>query len=152
MEHITLQGYKQLQQKGEIKWEDLIYHGKIQAKQRPRFNGKFVYTPQNTINYENWVKACYLEKYNNEKPFEKALKVNIIAFFEIPKSVSKKKKEQMLNNEIYPTIKPDTDNIAKSILDSLNGIAYLDDKQVVDLRVRKQYAEVPSVSVWISEV
>ena len=37
-------------------------------------------------------------------------------------------------------------------LDSLNGIAYLDDKQVVDLRVRKQYAEVPSVSVWIREV
>lgn len=126
--------------------------GKIQAKQRPRFNGKFVYTPQNTINYENWVKACYLEKYKNEKPFEKALEVNIIAFFEIPKSTSKKKKEQMLNNEINPTTKPDTDNIAKSILDSLNGIAYLDDKQVVDLRVRKQYAEVPSVSVWISEV
>lgn len=152
MEHITLQEYKQLQQKGEIKWEDLIYHGKIQAKQRPRFNGKFVYTPQNTINYENWVKACYLEKYSNEKPLETALQVTIIAFFEIPKSVSKKKKEQMLNNEIYPTTKPDTDNIAKSILDSLNKIAYLDDKQVVDLRVRKQYAEVPSVSVWISEV
>lgn len=126
--------------------------GKIQAKQRPRFNGKFAYTPKETVNYENWVKACYLEKYRNEKPFEKALEVNIIAFFEIPKSVSKKKKEQMLNNEINPTTKPDTDNIAKSILDSLNGIAYLDDKQVVDLRVRKQYAEVPSVSVWISEV
>lgn len=152
MEHITLQEYKQLQQKGEIKWEDLIYHGKIQAKQRPRFNGKFAYTPKETVNYENWVKACYLEKYRNEKPFEKALEVNIIAFFEIPKSTSKKKKEQMLNNEIYPTIKSDTDNIAKSILDSLNKIAYLDDKQVVDLRVRKQYAEVPSVSVWISEV
>lgn len=126
--------------------------GKIQAKQRPRFNGKFAYTPKETVNYENWVKACYLEEYKNEKPFEKALKVNIIAFFEIPKSTSKKKKEQMLNNEIYPTTKPDTDNIAKSILDSLNKIAYLDDKQVVDLRVRKQYAEVPSVSVWISEV
>lgn len=152
MEHITLQEYKQLQQKGEIRWEDLIYHGKIQAKQRPRFNGRFAYTPKETVNYENWVKACYLEKYNNEKPIEKALEVNIIAFFEIPKSTSKKKKEQMLNNEIYPTTKPDTDNIAKSILDSLNGIAYLDDKQVVDLRVRKQYAEVPSVSVWISEV
>lgn len=137
---------------GINRWEDLIYHGKIQAKQRPRFNGKFAYTPKETVNYENWVKACYLEKYNNEKPFEKALEVNIIAFFEIPKSVSKKKKEQMLNNEINPTTKPDTDNIAKSILDSLNKIAYLDDKQVVDLRVRKQYAEVPSVSVWISEV
>lgn len=65
----------------------------------------------------------------------------------------------MLDNKVFPTIKPDTGNIAKSILDSLNGIAYLDDKQVVDLRVRvvylrvrKQYAEVPSISVWINEV
>lgn len=58
----------------------------------------------------------------------------------------------MLNNEIYPTIKPDTDNIAKSILDSLNGLAYKDDKQIVKLNVDKRYDEVPSVNVWISEV
>lgn len=58
----------------------------------------------------------------------------------------------MLDNKIYPTIKPDTDNIAKSILDSLNGIAYKDDKQVTRLTVEKRYDEQPSVSVWISEV
>jgi len=58
----------------------------------------------------------------------------------------------MLEDEIYPTIKPDTDNIAKIILDSLNGIAYKDDKQVIRLSVEKRYAEEPSVSVWISEV
>jgi len=80
------------------------------------------------------------------------LQVVIIAFFDTPKNISKKKREQMLNNEIYPTIKPDTDNIAKSILDSLNGIAYKDDKQVVKLNVDKRYNEEPSVRVWISEV
>lgn len=126
--------------------------GKIQAKQRPRFNGIYVYTPDRTTNYENWVKACYLEKYNNEKLLETSLEVYIRAYFEIPKSVSKKKKQQMLENEISPTIKPDTDNIAKSILDSLNGIAYLDDKQVIRLTVEKWYAEIPSVSVEIKEV
>ena len=126
--------------------------GKIQAKQRPRFNGRYVYTPDRTTNYENWVKACYLKKYNNEKLLETSLEVYIRAYFEIPKSVSKKKKQQMLENEISPTIKPDTDNIAKSILDSLNGIAYLDDKQVIRLTVEKWYAEIPSVSVEIKEV
>ena len=126
--------------------------GKIQAKQRPRFNGKFAYTPKETIAYENWVRSCYLEKYNNEKILETPLEVHIRAYFEIPKSTSKKKKEQMLENEINPTIKPDTDNIAKSILDSLNGIAYLDDKQVIKLIVEKWYAEIPSVSVEIKEV
>lgn len=126
--------------------------GKIQAKQRPRFNGNFAYTPQSTINYENWVKACYLAKYSNLGLFEAPLEVHIRAYFEIPKSASKKKKQQMLENAISPTIKPDVDNIAKIILDSLNKIAYLDDKQVVRLIVEKWYAEVPSVSVEIKEV
>ncbi len=31
----------------------------------------------------------------------------------------------------------DVDNCAKSILDGMNGVVYLDDNQVVDLRVRK---------------
>ena len=58
----------------------------------------------------------------------------------------------MLNNEIFPTVKPDTDNIAKSILDSLNKIAYLDDKQVVKLEVEKYYATSANVAVIIEEL
>ena len=80
------------------------------------------------------------------------LEVHIIAYYEIPKSISKKKKQEMLEDKIRPTIKPDTDNIAKSILDSLNGIAYKDDKQIVSLKVDKYYAEIPSVFVEIKEV
>lgn len=131
---------------------EFIVEGKVQAKQRPRFTGKFVYTPKQTIEYENWVKTSYLNKYRGQPVLENALKVKIIAFYEVPKSASKKKRLQMLNNEIFPTIKPDTDNIAKSILDSLNGIAFLDDKQVVKLEVEKYYAANASVVVTIQEV
>lgn len=131
---------------------NFIIRGKVQAKQRPRFNGKFAYTPKETVAYENWVKTCYLEKYRGQRPLEKPLKVKIIAYYDIPKSTSKKKKQQMLDNEIFPTVKPDTDNIAKSVLDSLNGIAYLDDKQVVKLIVEKYYATVANVAVMIEEV
>lgn len=128
--------------------------GKVQAKQRPRFNrlsGR-TYTPKETIAYENWVKTCYLEKYKNQTAMEKPLKVKITAFFEVPKSTSKKKKMQMLDNQVLPMIKPDTDNIAKGILDSLNGIAYVDDKQVVQLEVNKFYNALPSVEVTIEEI
>ena len=131
---------------------EFIVEGKVQAKQRPRFTGKFVYTPKQTIEYENWVKTSYLTKYRGQPVLENALKVKIIAFYEVPKSASKKKRLQMLNNEIFPTIKPDTDNIAKSVLDSLNGIAFLDDKQVVKLEVEKYYAANASVVVTIQEV
>lgn len=131
---------------------NFIIQGKVQAKQRPRFNGKFAYTQKETVAYENWVKTCYLEKYGGQKPLEKPLKVKIIAYYDIPKSTSKKKQQQMLNNEIFPTVKPDTDNIAKSILDSLNKIAYLDDKQVVKLEVEKYYSQAPSTVVMIEEI
>lgn len=126
--------------------------GKVQAKQRPRFNGKFAYTPKETIAYENWVRTCFLDKYRGMKPLEKPLKVKIIAYYDIPKSTSKKRQQQMLNDEIFPTVKPDTDNIAKSILDSLNKIAYLDDKQVVKLEVEKYYSTNANVAVMIEEI
>ena len=35
------------------------------------------------------------------------------------------------------TLKPDADNVAKLVLDALNGVAYRDDAQVVVLRVTK---------------
>jgi Holliday junction resolvase RusA-like endonuclease len=133
---------------------DFVIQGKAQAKQRPRFNthtGR-TYTPNKTINYENWVKICYLEKYKDKELMDKPLRVTIRAFLEIPKSTSKKKKQQMLDNEILPMVKPDTDNIAKSILDSLNGIAYKDDKQVAELIVYKFYNDTPYVNVTIEEI
>lgn len=133
---------------------DFVIQGKVQAKQRPRFNrysGK-TYTPNETIAYENWVKTCYLEKYKNKELMEKPLRVTIKAYFEIPKSTSKKRKQQMMDNEILPMVKPDTDNIAKGVLDSLNGIAYKDDKQVVELIVNKFYSNTPYVSVMIEEI
>ena len=126
--------------------------GKVQAKQRPRLGRYSRYTPAQTKNYENWAKLCFINKYPNFKPLEKALRVNIFAYYEIPKSAGKKRKYDMLNDNIRPTIKPDIDNIAKSILDSLNKIAYLDDKQVVDLEVKKMYAEKPCVYVVIEEI
>ena len=40
-----------------------------------------------------------------------------------------------------PTLKPDTDNIAKIVCDALNGVAYHDDKQITSLTVDKVWAE-----------
>ena len=57
-----------------------------------------------------------------------------------------------MNGCIYPTKKPDADNIAKIVLDALNGVAYTDDTQVINLSVQKRYGEVPEVKVEITEV
>ena len=126
--------------------------GEPQGKGRPRFStrGGFVktYTPEKTASYENFVKLCYLNKYKGQK-LDGEIIAEIIAYFSIPKSFSKKKRLEAIEGKIKPTKKPDTDNIAKTILDSLNGIAFEDDKQVVALLVNKLYGEEAKVIVTL---
>ena len=126
--------------------------GEPQGKGRPRFStrGGFVktYTPEKTASYENFVKLCYLNKYKGQK-LDGEIIAEIIAYFSIPKSFSKKKRLEAIEGKIKPTKKPDTDNIAKTILDSLNGIAFEDDKQIVALLVNKLYGEEAKVVVTL---
>ena len=49
---------------------------------------------------------------------------------------------------------PDVDNLAKIILDAMNGIVYHDDKQIVCLTVKKRYCRVgdePRTDVIVEE-
>ena len=122
------------------------------GKERPRVNtmtGR-VYTPTKT--FEEKVKWAFKGKYNiatelSTKPF----KAKITAIFEPPKSLSKKKKEELLFKVDY-TKKPDVDNIAKIILDSLNGLAYKDDSQVSALLVLKDYGTENKIIVELEEM
>lgn len=124
--------------------------GQPQGKARARTTKFGSYTPEKTVLYENYIKLCYQQVTNYIS--EKALKVYIKACFEPPKSVSKAKRVDMLTDKLRPTKKPDIDNIAKVVLDALNGIAYKDDTQVVSLEVVKFYKSTPSVIVEIREV
>lgn len=130
-----------------------IIYGKPVAKQRPRMTGRAIYTPEQTVNYENLVKISYIEQVKNKDRWHDGpLEVHIRAYYQIAKSHSKKKQVAMEAGEILPTIKPDADNITKIICDSLNGIAYDDDKQIVDCVFKKRYAKVPRVEVSIRQL
>ncbi|MNP83694.1 Endodeoxyribonuclease RusA [compost metagenome] len=63
--------------------------------------------------------------------------------------MSKKRKAMAIAGELFPTKKPDMDNVIKAIYDGLNGVVWKDDVQVVDAFVRKRYGEVPGVHVRI---
>ncbi len=58
----------------------------------------------------------------------------------------------MLGGKILPAKKPDIDNVVKAVLDALNGVAYRDDTQVIELHVRKSYSEKPRVEVCIGKI
>ena len=117
----------------------VVIDGKIKGKARPRvFNGRAV-TPKDTVNYENWVKICYQQQ--SGEYLEGPIKAIITVYHKIPKSYSKKRVQAIRDGLEQPLKKPDIDNIAKIILDSLNGIAFKDDVQVIELSVLKKYTE-----------
>ena len=115
--------------------------GKIKGKARVRFNSKtgIAFSTNENVKYENWVKICYKEQ--DGRYFEGNVRAVIMAYYEIPKSYSKKHRQKIKDGLEYPAKKPDGDNIAKIILDSLNGIAYRDDAQIIELVVYKRYTE-----------
>ena len=129
-----------------------IVEGEPQGKARHRTTKTgHTYTPQKTVLYENWVKVCYQTRTPN-KALQGILKASIEAYYTIPKSKSKNIKEQMRKNIIRPQKKPDLDNLAKAVLDSINGIAYKDDAYVVDLTVSKYYADEGFVKIRLEEL
>lgn len=131
-------------------------YGEPQGKGRPRFSTACGHvktrTPDQTVIYENLVKTEYRNQSGVRFPDDAMLDVRVMAYYTIPKSISKKKRQAMLDHKVRPTKKPDFDNIGKVICDSLNGIAYRDDAQIVDAQVRKFYSDTPRVVVIITDI
>lgn len=127
--------------------------GKPRPKGRPRFTrAGIAYTPKDTMIYENWVKHCYLQKYANTDakiPVDKAIRMGIEIAVPIPKGFSRAKRESAALGRIFPAKKPDLDNIAKAVCDALNGLAFEDDRQIVELHAKKRYSPDPCVLVHI---
>lgn len=90
------------------------------GKQRPKFArmGTYTktYTPKKTTQHEKEVAECFLEVARGRRFKEKEpLDIRIIAYYPIPQSTSKKRRKEMLEHRIRPTVKPDLDNVAKLI-------------------------------------
>lgn len=128
--------------------------GEPKGKARPRFSRATgtTYTPSTTAEFESRVMYFFKMEYPDWTPSEKAIFVRIIAYYQIPKSAGKKKREDMKRGRVRPKKKPDFDNVAKAVCDSLNGLAYRDDAQIVDAIVHKLYGDEPRVEVIITEL
>ena len=127
---------------------------KVLGKARPRAtrigSNIRMYTPKKTQGYEQLIKGCYIAKYGIH-PTDKPVSVTIDITLAIPKATPKKQREKMLCGKYKATKKPDIDNVAKAVLDALNGIAYIDDKQVAQLILSKRYGETEGIRVYIDE-
>jgi Holliday junction resolvase RusA-like endonuclease len=130
-----------------------VIPGEPQGKGRPRFTARNGFpraiTPEKTASYESLIKAMYWQEYGNLKLETGPVSMVIRAYYGIPPSASKRRKAAMIAGEIRPCKKPDVDNVVKVVADSLNGVAYRDDTQIVWLHCEKWYSEKPRVEVVI---
>jgi Holliday junction resolvase RusA-like endonuclease len=109
-----------------------------------------MFTPPATVAYEGLVALAAQTAMGPASPFAGPLCVEIESVHTVPASWSKKRRQEALNGFIYPATKPDIDNIAKAIADGGNGVAWVDDKQIVRLLTIKRYGETPCVWVRVA--
>jgi Holliday junction resolvase RusA-like endonuclease len=56
------------------------------------------------------------------------------------------------NKTMFPVDRHDVDNLAKVILDAMNGVAFEDDGQVITLHINKRWSDPPSTRVHIERI
>lgn len=127
-----------------------VVPGAPQGKARPRMTrAGHVYTPAKTRSYEALVASEAKAAMKGHPPFTGACTASVVAYIGIPASWPAKKRAAALAGEILPTVKPDLDNAIKAVFDAINGVVWLDDKQVIDGRVIKLYSGDPRVEVSV---
>lgn len=119
---------------------------------RPRVTRRGVYYADRIVRYRHHVQVA--ARAAGVPLREGPVWVGIEAIFERPKSHFRK---AGLKSDAppFPYHKGDSDNIAKGIKDALNGIAYIDDSQVVEDSVRRRWArpgEDPAAIVTICDI
>lgn len=125
--------------------------GEPVAKARPRMTRSgHVYTPDKTTKAENEIRRAWQEKHGSM--IEGPVAVSVVFMLKMPTNWSKAKKLLTQDQEVLPTKKPDVDNLVKTVFDALNGLAYEDDKQIVELSARKVYACKPGTVIRVREI
>lgn len=128
--------------------------GQPVAKGRPRVTtrgGNFasMYTPAKTVAYEGLVAHSAKVAMAGAPLIDGPVFARLQIVLQIPASWSQKKRSAAIAGQVYPTTKPDIDNVEKAIFDGLNGVVWRDDVQVVEVAKRKCYGDTPGVQVTV---
>ena len=109
------------------------------------------YTPKKTKDFEGFVRAWLQVKYKGQ-PIEGPINLEINFSLPIPKSYTKKKKAECLSGGSNHFIKPDLDNLEKSVMDAAEGVLYLNDSQICSKISSKKWSEKPLILLTIEPV
>lgn len=125
------------------------------GKGRPRFrrtkNFVQTYTDSKTAAWEEKVKSAAKQAMGDTPPLEGPVSVYGYFGLPVPASHSKKRTTACLEGREAPSKKPDLDNMAKAVLDAMNGVVFKDDSQIINLHLKKVYSIEVGVNVLVKE-
>lgn len=118
----------------------IVVPGEPVAKGRPRIvrnrfgPGVRAITPEKTKTFEGRVRDAAAASLGRRAPLTGRCELLVRAVFSLPRSRWKKREPVV---ESLREGRPDVDNLLKAVADALNGMAYLDDRQVARAHVEK---------------
>lgn len=116
---------------------------KIRGKQRHRTTREGrTYTPRETLEAQAEIAAEWIAAYPGEVPTDSPLCLTIDYRRARPASWPKRPRDPVKAiRALFDMCKPDVDNVAKLVMDALEGVAYVNDKQVCQLHVSRMRPE-----------
>lgn len=109
-----------------------------------------IYNPKKMENYQNRIVDKFMECCPDWRPVDRPVILQVIAYFDTPKSFPKWKKF-LAESERLPYVSiPDADNLVKNVADALQKVAFVNDSRITDILVRKRYSAKPraEVTIW----
>ena len=110
----------------------------VKGKARPRFSNGRAYTPKGTKEAERQIESAYRRACRDAFGALQTASGGVPVLIEIWTTRNVLSGFRRRDGDSHDDLqKPDADNIAKLVLDALNGVAYEDDSQVIGLFVAK---------------
>jgi len=109
-----------------------------------------MFTPAKTVAYESLIALAAAQAMHGRPPLIGPIACHVEAIFAVPASWAKAHRDDALAGRIYPTCKPDADNVLKAIGDGCNGVIWADDSRIVSSSIVKLYGPTPMVRVYVA--
>lgn len=121
---------------------EMFIDSKPFPKGRPRFTRYGgVYTPKKTLESERDIHdQIFIEMSKHRVNITRSLlSVEIKFIYKRPKKIPNEIETD--DGYSYRAVRPDVDNLAKLVLDAMNGVVYIDDSQICSLKCEKLYGD-----------
>lgn len=111
------------------------------------------FQPKKVTDWKAYIRLSATEQLpDGWTPLTGAVEVEYTFVFPILKSMNKKTVQAITDGLLmFKDRKPDIDNLQKGLADSLTGVVWMDDSQIVETHASKIFGVVPQIKVNIYE-